>query len=116
VIPGEPLGSPGIFYMRISIKLAGPLRKEVQGHENGELDLELPEGTMLSKAVDALGIKGRVRLLLLNGRPQLEDRELVEGDRLFLMPPELAYNMYVATNFLSPMARDEIRKKQKEEN
>jgi sulfur carrier protein ThiS len=101
--------------MLILIKLAGPLRKEVPGHQQGELNLELPAGTTVSGAVEALGIKDRVRMLLLNGRPQLEDRELVEGDRLFLMPPELAYNMYVATNFLSPMVREEIRKKQKEE-
>ena len=101
--------------MRIAIKLAGPLRKEVEGHQQGELDLELPDGTTVSGAVDYLGIRDRVRMLLLNGRPQLEDKELVDGDRLFLMPPELAYNMYVATNFLSPMAREEIRKKQGEE-
>lgn len=100
--------------MFISIKLAGPLRKEVQGHEQGELSLELPQGTKVSGAVEALGIKDRVRMLLLNGRPLLDDRELVEGDRLFLLPPELAYNMYVATGFLSPMVRDEIRKKQGE--
>ncbi len=101
--------------MLISIKLAGPLRKEVEGHDKGELNLELPQGTTVSGAVEALGIKERVRMLLLNGRPLWEDRELVEGDRLFLMPPELAYNMYVATGFLSPMAREEIRKKQEEE-
>ncbi len=100
--------------MLISIKLAGPLRKEVQGHKKGELELELPEGTKVSGAVVALGIKDRVRMLLLNGRPLLDDRELVEGDRLFLLPPELAYNMYVATGFLSPMARDEIRRKRGE--
>ena len=101
--------------MLISFKLAGPLRKEVEGLNQGEISLELPEGTTVSAAVDALGIKGRVRMLLLNGRPQLEDKELTDGDRLFLMPPELAYNMYVATNFLSPMAREEIRKKQSQE-
>ena len=100
--------------MLISFKLAGPLRKEVEGLTQGEISLELPEGTTVSAAVDALGIKDRVRMLLLNGRPQLEDKELTHGDRLFLMPPELAYNMYVATNFLSPMAREEIRKKQAE--
>jgi sulfur carrier protein ThiS len=101
--------------MLISFKLAGPLRKEVEGLEQGEISLELPQGTTVSAAVDALGIKDRVRMLLLNGRPQLEDKELKDGDRLFLMPPELAYNMYVATNFLSPMAREEIRKKQSQE-
>lgn len=100
--------------MRISIKLAGPLRKDIEGHQQGELELDLPQGTTVSAAVEALGIKERVRMLLLNGMPQLEDRELEEGDRLFLMPPELAYNMYVATGFLSPMARDEIRRKRGE--
>jgi sulfur carrier protein ThiS len=102
--------------MLISIKLAGPLRKEVQGHDKGELGLELPEGTKVSGAVESLGIAERVRMLLLNGRPLLDDRELVEGDRLFLLPPELAYNMYVATGFLTPMVRDEIRKKRGEKD
>ncbi len=96
--------------MLISVKLAGPLRETVQGHDHGELRLELAAGTTVAGAVEAMGLEGRVRMLLLNGRPLLHDQELKEGDRLFLLPPELAYNMYVATGFLSPMAREEIRR------
>lgn len=98
--------------MRITVELAGPLRREVAGLAAGEKELDLPAGARVSQAVEALGLAGRVRMLLLNGRALLEDRELAEGDRLFLIPPELAYNMYVATGFLSPMVREEIRRKQ----
>jgi sulfur carrier protein ThiS len=97
--------------MRITVKLAGPLRKEVEGLKAGELELELPDGATVGQAVERLGVGARVRMLLLNGRPLLQDQELAEGDRLFLMPPELAYNMYVATGFLAPGAREEIRRR-----
>jgi sulfur carrier protein ThiS len=96
--------------MRITVKLAGPLRKEVEGLRQGELELELAAGSTVGQAVERLGLGSRVRMLLLNGRPLLEDRELAPGDRLFLMPPELAYNMYVATGFLAPGAREDIRR------
>ena len=101
--------------MDITYKLCGPLRKMVQGHQAGELVLDLPDGTTISQAVEAVGLKGEVRMLMLNGKAQLNDVALSPGDRLTLIPPQLAYNMYVATNFLSPMTRDEIRRKQKDE-
>jgi len=100
--------------MRITVKLAGPLRKKVTGLTAGQKELELAEGTTVSQAVESLGLGDSVRMLLLNGRPILQDRALGEGDRLFLMPPELAYNMYVATGFLSPKTREDIRRRQKE--
>ncbi len=101
--------------MRIIVKLAGPLRREVPDLKAGEKELELPEGTTISEAVESLGLGERVRMLLVNGRPQLEDRPLIEGDRLFLIPPQLAYNMYVATGFLAPKVREDIRRKRAEE-
>lgn len=100
--------------MRITIKVAGPLRKEVSGLSAGEKELDLPEGTTITEAVESLGLGERVRMLLVNGRPQLEDRPLAEGDRLFLIPPQLAYNMYVATGFLAPKVREDIRRKRAE--
>ncbi len=37
-------------------------------------------------------------------------RALAEGDRLMLPPPSLAYNMYVATNFLAPSVCEQLKK------
>lgn len=101
--------------MNITVKLCGPLRKMVQGHHLGELALDLETGTTISQAVESLGISDQVRMLMLNGKAALEDRPLNEGDRLTLIPPQLAYNMYVATGFLAPKVRERIRDAQKKE-
>ncbi|MCB2192194.1 MAG: MoaD/ThiS family protein [Deltaproteobacteria bacterium] len=97
--------------MRITVKLAGPLRKEVEDLVGGEKQLDLPEGATVSQAIEELGLTGKVRMLMLNGRPLQHDGSMTDGDRLMLLPPSLAYNMYVATNFLAPSVREEIRKK-----
>jgi sulfur carrier protein ThiS len=100
--------------MKINVKLGGPLRQRVPGHICGELCLELPEDARVSDALKALGLVGDVvRVLMLNGRPIRYDQELGEGDRLGLWPRELAFNMYVATNFFNPLARAEIEGKDK---
>jgi sulfur carrier protein ThiS len=97
--------------VRITIMLGGSLRRKVAGHDRGEMSLDLASGARVSDALAALGLGGDVvRVLMLNGLPIQEDRELVEGDRLALFPRELAYNMYVATNFFNPLARPEIEK------
>ena len=96
--------------MRITVKLAGPLRQEVQGLSGGEKVLELAEGATVSQAIETLGLGGKVRMLMLNGKALKEDAALAEGDRLMLLPPSLAYNMYVATSFLAPSVREQIKK------
>ncbi len=100
--------------MHITVKLGGPLRQRVPGHQAGELLLELPGGARVSDALKALGLMGDVvRVLMVNGRPIRHDQELQEADRLGLWPRELAFNMYVATNFFNPLARQEIEDKKK---
>lgn len=95
--------------MNITVKLGGGLRQRVAEHERGELALELPDGARVSQALKSLGLVGDVvRVLMVNGRPIRDDQELHEGDRLGLWPRELAFNMYVATNFFNPLARGEI--------
>ena len=92
--------------MRISVKLGGPLRKRVQGHERGEMNLDLAAGARVSDALLALGLVGDVvRVLMVNGRPIKHDQEMQEGDRLALFPRELAFNTQVAVNFYNPLAR-----------
>ncbi|BEQ16681.1 MoaD/ThiS family protein [Desulfoferula mesophila] len=97
--------------MQITVKLAGPLRKQVEGLVGGEKTLELAQGTTVSQAIEELGLTGKVRMLMLNGRPLQKDAPMMNGDRLMLLPPSLAYNMYVATNFLAPSVREDINKK-----
>ncbi|MFH1033680.1 MAG: MoaD/ThiS family protein [Pseudomonadota bacterium] len=100
--------------MKITVKLGGPLRQRVPGHQAGELTLDLPDGARVSDALKALELWGDVvRVLMVNGRPIRDDQELKEGDRLGLWPRELAFNMYVATNFFNPLARGEIEGKDK---
>lgn len=98
--------------MHITVKVGGPLRKLVAGLVAGELSLELARGARVSDALLALDLGGdKVRVLMLNGRAIHADVELNEGDRLGLFPRELAYNMYVATNFFNPLARKDIEDK-----
>ncbi len=102
--------------MQITAKLSGPLRKEIEGLQNGEISFQVPEGTMVTGAIEALGLTGKVRMLMLNGKAVLHDTELHDGDRLALLPPSLAFNMYVATGFLAPAVREDIRKKRGEKD
>lgn len=92
--------------MQITVKLGGPLRQRVEGHHHGEMSLELEAGTLVSQVLERLGLDGDVvRVLMLNGRPLAEDKELKDGDRLALFPRELAYNLYAAINFFNPLSR-----------
>lgn len=101
--------------MQITVKLGGPLRQRLPGHQAGELTMELPEGACVFDALKALDLMGDVvRVLMLNGRPIRYDQELRDGDRLGLWPRELAFNMYVATNFFTPLAREEIKGKKEQ--
>ncbi|MGD9123539.1 MAG: MoaD/ThiS family protein [Desulfarculaceae bacterium] len=94
--------------MQITIKLGGPLRKRVQGHEQGEMLLELPSGAHVSGALAQLGLEGDVvRVIMKNGRAIFSDEPLSDGDRLGLFPRELAYNTITAISFLNPLAKKE---------
>ncbi|MBF0497338.1 MAG: hypothetical protein HQK58_12315 [Deltaproteobacteria bacterium] len=84
----------------ITVKLGAFLRNQVPGHNQGELQLTLPAGSLVSQAIAALGLTLQdVRLALLNHCTLSQDEVLNDGDRLSLFPPQLAYNMYVAICF-----------------
>ena len=98
--------------MLISIKLGGPLRKRISGHDRGELSLELEQDSKVSDALIKLGLDGDVvRVLMLNGRPIAEDKALKTGDRLALFPRELAFNVCTAISFFNPLVREAHSKK-----
>jgi sulfur carrier protein ThiS len=98
--------------MQITIKLGGPLRKRISGHQQGELSLELAEGSKVSDALIELGLDGDVvRVLMLNGRPIAHDKVLKENDRLALFPRELAFNVCTAISFFNPLVREAHTKK-----
>ncbi len=75
--------------MQITVKLGGPLRKLVSGHEGGELELRLPAEASAFAALEELGLGlDQVRVIMLNGRPLKQDQPLNPGDRLALFPAE----------------------------
>ncbi|MBF0477061.1 MAG: MoaD/ThiS family protein [Deltaproteobacteria bacterium] len=91
----------------ITVKLGAFLRNKVQGHNQGELQLALPGGSLVSDAIAALGLTLKdVRLALLNHCTLSQDEVLNDGDRLSLFPPQLAYNMYVAICFANRIPQD----------
>jgi len=82
------------------------LRKKVQGHNQGEMTLNLSEGARVSEAILALGLDfDTVRVIMKNGRAIHSDEVLQAGDRLGLFPRELAYNTITAISFFNPLAR-----------
>lgn len=94
--------------MEITIKLGGPLRRRVPGHNQGLLHLALPQGARVSSALAALGLEpDAVRVIMKNGRAIHSDEPLENGDRLGLFPRELAFNVITAISFFNPLARKE---------
>lgn len=92
--------------MKITIKLGGPLRKKIEGHDRGEMVLDLTDGGRISDALIALNLgPDEVRVIMKNGRAIHEDEVLQDGDRLGLFPRELAYNTMTAISFFNPLAR-----------
>ena len=92
--------------MDITIKLGGPLRKKVSGHELGLMTIQLDNGAHVSDAILHLGLElDEVRVIMKNGRAIQSDEELKPGDRLGLFPRELAYNTMTAISFFNPLAR-----------
>ena len=90
--------------MHITIKLGGDLRKKVQDLVDGEITIDVSEGTRISGVISALGLNREdVKLVMHNHRASPYDKVLEDGDRLGLFPPQLAYNMYVALSFRSEL-------------
>lgn len=68
--------------------------------------MTLPEGTHVSDAIAALGLKpDDVRVIMKNGLAIHSDEPLKANDRLGMFPPELAYNTITAISFFNPLAR-----------
>ena len=98
--------------MQITVKLGGPLRKKVGGHEKGELPLEIKGETWVSDVLDRLGLDAEeVAVLMLNGRPLSQDKVLCQGDRLALFPKAMAFNTMTAVSFYNPMQRPKVKNK-----
>jgi sulfur carrier protein ThiS len=97
--------------MDITIKLGGPLRKKIEGHDRGLMTIPLADGGRVSDAIRALGLDtGDVRVIMKNGRAIHSDETLADGDRLGLFPRELAYNTITAISFFNPLARKTTEK------
>jgi len=91
----------------VTVKLGGNLREKVSGHEDGLLQLNLPEGATLKQALGVMGLQpADVKLLFLNHCPIKGDVKLKHGDRLGLFPPQLSYNTYVAVYFRGKIDED----------
>ena len=92
--------------MDITIKLGGPLRQKISGHDRGLMVIQLNEGARVSDALIALGLgTDDVRVIMKNGRAIHSDEALADGDRLGMFPRELAYNTMTAISFFNPLAR-----------
>ena len=86
-------------YMRITVLLGGPLRKEV-GEKRHQFEVELPPGSRVEDLVSRLGLSyDRIKMIMVNGRGATMHTEISEGDRVALFPPELAFNTFVSLGF-----------------
>ena len=97
--------------MKITIKLGGPLRKKIEGHDRGLLVLDMPSESLISDVLYKLGLDlDEVRVIMKNGRAIHEDSLLVDGDRLGMFPREQAFNTMTAISFFNPLARNKKEK------
>jgi molybdopterin converting factor small subunit len=85
--------------MLVTVLLGGHLRNEaIKGTQ--ERTVELPENSLVSDLVDALGLPHqRLKMIMVNHRGATLKRQLHDGDRVGLFPPELSYNTFVSLSF-----------------
>ncbi len=85
--------------MRVTVLLGGHLRNEARKGPQ-ERVLELPENSLVGDLVDALDLPHeRLKMILVNHRGATLKRQLHDGDRVGLFPPELSYNTFVSLSF-----------------
>ena len=85
--------------MLVTVLLGGHLRNEATKGPQ-ERTLELPENSLVSDLVDALGLPHqRLKMIMVNHRGATLKRQLHDGDRVGLFPPELSYNTFVSLSF-----------------
>ena len=97
--------------IRITVLLGGPLRREA-GEKHYQFEMELPAGARVEDLPPRLGLShDRIKMIMVNGRGATMNREISEGDRVALFPPELAFNTFVSLGF-----RQESVEKRKEQS
>lgn len=71
--------------MRVEVELGGTYIYEYGGRLHR---LELPEGAKVEDALNALGIKERIYIVIIrNGRAARSEEVLKDGDKLVVFPP-----------------------------
>lgn len=71
--------------MRVEVELGGTYIYDYGGRLHR---LELPEGASVEDALNALGIRERIYIVIIrNGRAARPDSKLQDGDRLVIFPP-----------------------------
>ncbi len=82
--------------MRVDVLLSGRLKLDGYGqglprNEDGTFRLEVEEGSTLPTVIDRMGIQPeRVAMTMINGRKCLNGAALKPGDRVVLIPPDVA--------------------------
>jgi sulfur carrier protein ThiS len=70
--------------INVTVKVSGPLKKYLQGHNT----VELPPGSALSGLLSSLSIPAEsVSLMLVNGSKASPDHLLQDGDQIHIYPP-----------------------------
>ncbi len=71
--------------LKVEVELGGTYIYDYGGRLHS---LDLPEGATVENALDALGIKERIYIVIIrNGKAAKPEDELHDGDRLVVFPP-----------------------------
>jgi sulfur carrier protein ThiS len=70
--------------VRIHVSLKGTLADRLPG---GSGEVEVPDGSIVGRVSDQLGLPGRHCVLVVNGQAVKPDAVLRDGDRLQVFPP-----------------------------
>ena len=73
--------------MQVYVKLFSRFRAQLPHEAKGEAAIELPAGSTLADLLAQLGIKGRVKLMTINGVPETDrGYSLQPGDTIHVFP------------------------------
>lgn len=73
--------------MKIEVRLFAYLRDMVKDYDKGPIFIDLPDKSTVGDLVKYLDFEDEVLIIMVNGKRELEEKVLTEGDRVGVFPP-----------------------------
>jgi sulfur carrier protein ThiS len=73
--------------MVVQVKLFSRFRELLPQEARGEAEVQVPEGTTVTRLLEQLGVQGRIHLVAVNDEPEPDFRRVLhDGDRVRVFP------------------------------